>query len=757
MKNKVLLLLLVLSSLYGTFAQGLIVHKQTGLKDTVVISTVDSITYSQNMNIFKNTGKKDSVQLSVIDSLTFDATINPAPIASSMTPTSAATGSPDFILTVTGKNFLNSSEVLWNGTILNTEYISATELQAAIPTSIVSTAGSSSVTVYTPGPGGGTSNALSFTVAAATTTTEDFEKTTKTSYGGANVILSTGTWYLTDALISKSDANDAKNGTASARIKLLGKATMMFDLKSGAGTVTVKHAIYNSVLDAKSSWQLWYSTDSGNNWSQADSTILSDVKLTLQTATFHINKSGLVRLEVRKVDSLSRINIDDISIQSYGSSTANPLPVLSSISPTADTVGAGDLTITVTGNNFIDSSYVTWNSVKLTTTKVSSTQLTAIVPAADFAARGTANVAVFTPNGGTSSVKIFNIEPGVNSPVPTLSYFSPIACSAGSDAFNITVTGSDFVTKSVVKWNDTELATTYLSQRQVMALVPASLLTSIGTATITVYSAPPMGGTSSSGTFTIVTGPVASTNINLTMGNPSNATTDVTNPANYLIERGQYCESYNRDRGIPNWVSWELDASWLGSASRGSSITDTSLPAGWYQVNTDNYSGTGFSRGHMCPSADRTNLETNNDSVFIMSNIIPQTQAQNGGPWETLEGYCRTLASAGNKLYIYSGPWGEGGTGLNGYMTSFASGKVTVPTKTWKVIMVLPAGTDDVSRVTTSTRCIAVLMNNDLESFTAWTNYRVSVDSIEALTGYDFFPNVPKDVQAAIESVVDSQ
>jgi endonuclease G len=290
-----------------------------------------------------------------------------------------------------------------------------------------------------------------------------------------------------------------------------------------------------------------------------------------------------------------------------------------------------------------------------------------------------------------------------------------------------------------------------------MAVVPADLLTSTGTAAITVYSAPPMGGTSTSGTFTIVTGPAASTNINLTMGNPSDATADVNNPANYLIERGQYCESYNRDRGIPNWVSWELDASWLGSATRGDFKADSTLPPTWYYVSTSDYSNTGFSRGHMCPSADRTNIEANNDSVFLMSNIIPQTQAQNGGPWETLEGYCRTLANAGNKLYIYSGPWGEGGTGLYGYMTSFASGKVTVPTKTWKVIMVLPAGTDDVTRVTDSTRCIAVLMNNDEESFTAWTNYRVSVDSIEALTGYDFFPNVSKDIQTAIEAKVDNQ
>jgi endonuclease G len=71
--------------------------------------------------------------------------------------------------------------------------------------------------------------------------------------------------------------------------------------------------------------------------------------------------------------------------------------------------------------------------------------------------------------------------------------------------------------------------------------------------------------------------------------------------------------------------------------------------------------------------------------------------------------------------------------------------------------MVLPPGTDDLSRVTTSTRCIAVIMNNDQGPFNSWQSYRVSVDSVEALTGLDFFSNVPVDIQAVIESVVDNQ
>ena len=89
-------------------------------------------------------------------------------------------------------------------------------------------------------------------------------------------------------------------------------------------------------------------------------------------------------------------------------------------------------------------------------------------------------------------------------------------------------------------------------------------------------------------------------------------------------------------------------------------------------------------------------------------------------------------------------------------MTSIAGGKIAVPAQTWKVIMVLPAGTDDVSRVTDTTRCIAVIMNNDEGPFSSWGSYRVSVDAVEALTGFDFFSNVAPSIQAKIESVVDS-
>jgi endonuclease G len=258
-----------------------------------------------------------------------------------------------------------------------------------------------------------------------------------------------------------------------------------------------------------------------------------------------------------------------------------------------------------------------------------------------------------------------------------------------------------------------------------------------------------------------VTQAPASASEHLVMGSPSNAVADVNQPTNYLLDKPQYAVSYHRDRGIPNWVSWHLDSTWLGSAPRQNDFrADTTLPAGWYQVQNTDYTGSGFDRGHHCPSADRTNSVATNSATFLMTNMMPQAPDNNQGPWEALESYSRTLVTGGNELYIIAGGTGTGGTGSNGGTTNtVAGGHVTVPNVTWKVIMVLPAASgDDVSRVNNSTRVIAIIMPNTqgIRNNT-WQQYRVSVDQVEALTGFDFFSNVPVAIQNVIEAQVDNQ
>jgi endonuclease G len=159
----------------------------------------------------------------------------------------------------------------------------------------------------------------------------------------------------------------------------------------------------------------------------------------------------------------------------------------------------------------------------------------------------------------------------------------------------------------------------------------------------------------------------------------------------------------------------------------------------------------------MTPSADRTSTITDNSSTFLMTNILPQAPDNNQGPWADLEDYCRDLVAQGKELYIVSGSYGSGGTGSNGGATTIAGGKVTVPDRVWKAIIVLDTPGSGVSGASTSTRVIAVDMPNDQGIRSSnWRTYRVSVDYIESTTGYNLFSNVSDSVEDVIEARVDT-
>jgi endonuclease G len=220
----------------------------------------------------------------------------------------------------------------------------------------------------------------------------------------------------------------------------------------------------------------------------------------------------------------------------------------------------------------------------------------------------------------------------------------------------------------------------------------------------------------------------------------------------------QFALSYNSSKGGANWVSWHLSAAWKGTATRLDNFaSDTALPTGFTKVATTAYTNTGFDRGHQCPSDDRDGSQDDNTATFLMTNMLPQAPNLNRVTWEALEGYCRTLLTTGNELYIIAGGYGQGGTGANGGVTTTIAGNITVPAQCWKVIVILPIGTSDVARVTAATRIIAVNMPNTqtVNNYT-WGTYRTSVDAIEAATGFDILSALPTAVQASIESTTDS-
>ncbi len=251
--------------------------------------------------------------------------------------------------------------------------------------------------------------------------------------------------------------------------------------------------------------------------------------------------------------------------------------------------------------------------------------------------------------------------------------------------------------------------------------------------------------------------PTFATDSTLLLGNPSNASSVEADYGNYLLREGYYSVSYNRDRGTPNWVSWHVVSTDFGSTPRQDDFRENqSLPSGWYRVGGTSYLSSGFDRGHMCPSADRTSSIEANSSTFLMTNMIPQAPNCNQVTWANLEDYCRTLVQGGSELYVIAGAYGEGGTATGGLTTTLDNGRITVPANVWKVIVVLPNGANDLSRVSNATRVISVVMPNDNSINNDWRAYRTSVDFIEQETGYNMLDKVSSAIQNNIEATVDN-
>jgi uncharacterized repeat protein (TIGR01451 family) len=241
--------------------------------------------------------------------------------------------------------------------------------------------------------------------------------------------------------------------------------------------------------------------------------------------------------------------------------------------------------------------------------------------------------------------------------------------------------------------------------------------------------------------------------LQMQLGDPSGALSDTNNLQHYLIQRTVEAIDYNDTFGLPNWASWDLTASDLGSSGRSPNFNaDTNLPGGFYRVTSTDYSGSGFDRGHMCPSGDRTDNDADNALVFLMSNIIPQASVMNSGVWGSFEDYCRSLAQSGNELLIICGPGGFNGSFIE------PSQRVFIPGYAWKIVVVVPAGSGmALSRITSATRVIAIKIPNNDSVSANWQNYVTSAREIEVDTGYSFFTALPQGLAEVLRDKVDGQ
>ncbi|ANO49270.1 DNA/RNA non-specific endonuclease [Flavobacterium columnare NBRC 100251 = ATCC 23463] len=243
-------------------------------------------------------------------------------------------------------------------------------------------------------------------------------------------------------------------------------------------------------------------------------------------------------------------------------------------------------------------------------------------------------------------------------------------------------------------------------------------------------------------------------NGDLLLGNPSNANQEDVN--NYLASKNNYVISYNNKKGTANWVSWHLDYRNFGTADRANDFrSDNTLSSSnFFLVSPNHYKDSGFDRGHMCPSADRTNTFQANSETFLMTNMVPQSPKNNQQTWGGFEERLRQFVRNDKKeVYIVAGVYGQGGTGKKGGITTFlANGKICVPASTWKVALLLDEGTDDLKRISATTEVIAIEVPNNQNIDKDWKKYIVKVSDLETKTGYKFFSELNEGIAKSLKS-----
>ena len=458
---------------------------------------------------------------------------NPVPTLAGLNPNTGVAGGPNFTITVTGSNFINTSVVRWNGDTRQTTFVSATQLTVVIGAADITTAGTRSVTVQNPAPGGGTSNALTFTVNNPLPTIASLSPTNAQAGSAAFTLTINGTGFLPGSTVNWNGSARTTNFVSGTQ--LLAQITAADIATAGTAQITVTNAAPGGGTSTAQAFTITQPnpvptlTNVSPNNLQAGGAAFT---LTV-TGTNFINSSvvrwnGNARTTTFVSATQLTADIPASDITSAGSATVtvfnpapaggsssgfnvtiiqpNPAPSIVSLNPNSVLAGSAAFTLTITGAGFINASSVWWNGAQRTSTLVNATTLTIQVPATDVASAGTAEIKVVNPapGGGTSNGVLLAIAQA--NPVPTLNTIAPQQALAGTGAFTLTVTGTNFVNGAVVRWNGSARATSFINPGQLTAQILASDVATGGTAQVTVLNATPTAGPSNALPFTI-TGP----------------------------------------------------------------------------------------------------------------------------------------------------------------------------------------------------------------------------------------------------------
>ena len=203
-----------------------------------------------------------------------------------------------------------------------------------------------------------------------------------------------------------------------------------------------------------------------------------------------------------------------------------------------------------------------------------------------------------------------------------------------------------------------------------------------------------------------------------------------------IIEKSSYIVSYNKDNKIPNWVAWRLTAEHVdGDVPRDNSYyEDEEVPTP--RATNEDYHGSGWSRGHMCPAGDnKWDIQAMRESN-LLTNICPQDRSLNSGVWNKIEQDCRRWAKKYGDVYIVCGP-----IFLKREHETIGENKIVVPEAFFKVILCMQG----------TPKAIGFVIRNN-EGRKKRDQFINTVDDVERITGMDFFPALPDSIEDKVEA-----
>ncbi len=456
---------------------------------------------------------------------------NPVPTITSLTPSTVNAGAAAETLTINGTNFLSTSTVTYNSVAHTPTFVDSTHLTISLSVADQATGGNFPVVVTNPTPGGGASTPMSFTVnnpvptivtlsppsalagAAAQTLTingTDFVSTSTVTYNGPSPSHTATFVDSTHLTISLTVADQAAAGNYPVVVtnSAPGGGTsnsVNFTLNNGVPTITSlspPSAVVGSAgqtvtiigTNFVSTSTVTYNGPSPSH----TATFVDSTHLTISLSTSDLETAGAYPVVVTNPTPGGGPS------NSVNFGVGNPIPTITSLSPSSALLGAAAQTLTITGTNFLSTpspSTVTYNSVAHTPTFVDAQHLTISLSVADQATAGTYPIVVTnpTPGGGASTPVDFT----VNNPVPAVTTLSPSSSVAGAAAQTMTITGTNFVAASTVTYGGAAHAATFVNSTQLTLSLSTSDQATAGTYPIVVTNPTPGGGASSPVNFTI--------------------------------------------------------------------------------------------------------------------------------------------------------------------------------------------------------------------------------------------------------------